>query len=318
MTHAKATLLLPARSRFPGGTLPAQVATALGRADRSGGEAGESAQLRRHFQVQPEPWSAAALTRQVDAGDAAGSLWLRARRPGQRAAGHAGRAADGLGRDAAPGTGRYGRAAAGAATAVRRVRLPARRADAPSSRWYLRLPDDTPLPAFTAPDQALGDDLFEHLPEGDNGRRWRALLTEAQVALHQHPWNEQRLAQGRRAVNSLWFWRAGRLPQSRARTGHAQVRSRDALLQGLAAMAGVRVDGPGPDDSRAVDALVDLRQLRSLDQLTGEAIAPLLDAIGRGELRELLLDFEDGARFRIHRGQRWRFWKKPLAALGDE
>lgn len=314
MTHAKATLLLPARSRFPGGTLPAQVATALGRADRSGGEAGESAQLRRHFQVQPEPWSAAALTRQVDAGDAAGSLWLRADpanvQPDMQGA----------------------RLMASAETlrlepADTAALLPALQPlfagfgfqlDAPTpSRWYLRLPDDTPLPAFTAPDQALGDDLFEHLPEGDNGRRWRALLTEAQVALHQHPWNEQRLAQGRRAVNSLWFWGAGRLPQS-VRTGHAQVRSRDALLQGLAAMAGVRVDGPGPDDSRAVDALVDLRQLRSLDQLTGEAIAPLLDAIGRGELRELLLDFEDGARFRIHRGQRWRFWKKPLAALGDE
>lgn len=309
MTHAKATLLLPARSRFPGGTLPAQVATALGRAERGEGEPGESAQLRRHFEVQPDAWSAAALTRQVDAGDAAGSLWLRAD-PANVAPDMQG-----------------ARLMASAETlrlepADTAALLPALQPlfagfgfqlDAPSpSRWYLRLPDDTPLPAFTAPDRALGDDLFEHLPEGDDSRRWRALLTEAQVVLHQHPWNEQRMAQGRRAVNSLWFWGAGRLPQS-VRTGHAQVRSRDALLQGLAAMAGVRVDG-----DQAVDALVDLRQLRSLDQLTRDAIAPLLDAIGRGELRELLLDFEDGARYRIHRGQRWHFWKKPLAALHDD
>jgi len=309
MTHAKATLLLPARSRFPGGTLPAQVATALGRAERGEGEPGESAQLRRHFDVQPDAWSAAALTRQVDAGDAAGSLWLRAD-PANVAPDMQG-----------------ARLMASAETlrlepADTAALLPALQPlfagfgfqlDAPSpSRWYLRLPDDTPLPAFTAPDRALGDDLFEHLPEGDDSRRWRALLTEAQVVLHQHPWNEQRMAQGRRAVNSLWFWGAGRLPQS-VRTGHAQVRSRDALLQGLAAMAGVRVDG-----DQAVDALVDLRQLRSLDQLTRDAIAPLLDAIGRGELRELLLDFEDGARYRIHRGQRWHFWKKPLAALHDD
>lgn len=309
MTHAKATLLLPARSRFPGGTLPAQVATALGRAERGEGEPGESAQLRRHFDVQPDAWSAAALTRQVDAGDAAGSLWLRAD-PANVAPDMQG-----------------ARLMASAETlrlepADTAALLPALQPlfagfgfqlDAPSpSRWYLRLPDDTPLPAFTAPDRALGDDLFEHLPEGDDSRRWRALLTEAQVVLHQHPWNEQRMAQGWRAVNSLWFWGAGRLPQS-VRTGHAQVRSRDALLQGLAAMAGVRVDG-----DQAVDALVDLRQLRSLDQLTRDAIAPLLDAIGRGELRELLLDFEDGARYRIHRGQRWHFWKKPLAALHDD
>ncbi|MFH7617915.1 hypothetical protein VSS93_32025, partial [Pseudomonas syringae pv. tagetis] len=37
------------------------------------------------------------------------------------------------------------------------------------------------------------------------------------------------------------------------------MRSRDALLQGLALAAGVAVDG-----EQAVDALVDLRQLRSL------------------------------------------------------
>ncbi|MGW8127402.1 MAG: phosphoglycerate mutase [Stenotrophomonas sp.] len=308
MTHAKATLLLPARSRFPGGTLPARVASALGRADRSTGDAGESAQLRRHFQVLPDDWSAAALTRQVDAGDAAGSLWLRADpanvMPDMQGA-RLMASAESLRLEPAD------------AAAL----LPALQPlfagfgfqlDAPSpSRWYLRLPDDTPLPAFTAPDAALGDDLFEHLPEGDNGRQWRALLTEAQVVLHQHPWNQQRVAQGRRAVNSLWFWGAGRLPQS-VRTGHAQVRSRDALLQGLAAMAGVRIDG-----DQTVDALVDLRQLRSLEQLTRDAIAPLLDAIGRGELRELQLDFEDGTCFRIHRGQRWYFWKKPLAALHD-
>jgi hypothetical protein len=309
MTHAKATLLLPARSRFPNGALPAQVASALGRADRSEGEAGESAQLRRHFDVQPQAWSAAALTRQHDAGDAANSLWLRA--------------------DPANVTPDMQGARLMASAETLRLEqddvdalVPALqplfagfgfRLDAPTpSRWYLRLPDDTPLPAFAAPEAVLGDDLFEHLPEGEHGRRWRSLLTEAQVLLHQHPWNEQRSAQGKRPVNSLWFWGAGRVPGS-VQTGHAQVRSRDALLQALAQLAGVRVDG-----EHAVDALVDLRQLRSLEQLTRDAIAPLLDAIARGELRELRLDFEDGTQYRIHRGQRWRFWKKPLATLAHD
>ncbi|MGB3391846.1 MAG: phosphoglycerate mutase [Stenotrophomonas sp.] len=309
MTHAKATLLLPSRSRFPNGTLPAPVAAALGRAERNVGEAGESAQLRRHFGVQPPVWSAAALTRQHDAGDAGQSLWLRA--------------------DPANVMPDMQGARLMASAETLRLEqddvdalLPALqplfagfgfRLDAPTpSRWYLRLPDDTPLPAFAAPEIVLGDDLFEHLPEGEHGRRWRGLLTEAQVLLHQHPWNAQRATQGKRAVNSLWFWGAGRLPEA-VQTTHAQVRSRDALLQALAQLAGVRVDG-----EHAVDALVDLRQLRSLEQLTADAIAPLLDALQRGELRELRLDFEDGAQFRIHRNQRWRFWKKPLAALAND
>ncbi|MCD9087219.1 phosphoglycerate mutase [Stenotrophomonas sp. SY1] len=306
---AKATLLLPARSRFPAGALPAQVAAALGRAERGLADAGESAQLRRHFSIAPDVWSAAALSRHADAGDAEGALWLRADPA-----------------NIVPDM--QGARMMASAETLRLdqidvdVLLPSLQPlfagfgfqlDAPTpSRWYLRLPEDTPLPTFVDPDVALGDDLFLHLPDGEAGRQWRALMTEAQVLLHQHSWNEKRIAQGKRAVNSLWFWGAGRLPES-VRTAHAQVRSRDALLQGLAKMAGVRVGG-----EQTVDALVDLRQLRSLEQFGRDAILPLLDAIQRGELKELRLDFEDGTHYRIDRGQRWRFWKKPVATLGDE
>lgn len=306
---ARATLLLPARSRFPAAALPAQVAAALGRAGHTSGAAGELAQLQRHFTATPGDWSAAALTREVDAGDAAGGFWLRA--------------------DPANIVPDMQGARLMASAETLRLEpedvaalLPALQPlfagfgfqlDAPApSRWYLRLPEDTPLPAFSDPEAVLGDDLFSHLPEGEHGRRWRALLTEAQVVLHQHPWNDQRLAEGKRAVNSLWFWGGGGLPES-VRTPHAQVRSRDALLQGLAKAAGIRLGG-----EQAVDALVDLRQLRSLEQLTGDAITPLLDAMRRGELAELTLDFEDGACFRLTRAQRWHFWKKPRTTLADE
>jgi len=178
--------------------------------------------------------------------------------------------------------------------------------DAPDpSRWYLRLPIGTELPEFDSPDEVLGDDLFSHLPPGEAGRRWRALMTEAQVLLHTHSWNQQRAAQGQQPINSLWFWGGGVMPVSVA-TPHAQVRSRDALLQGLAQAAGVAVDG-----EQSVDALVDLRQLRSLQQLGNDAIRPLLAALKRGELQRLVLDFEDGLQFQLDRGQRWQFWKKP-------
>ncbi|MGE8280458.1 MAG: phosphoglycerate mutase [Stenotrophomonas sp.] len=306
---AKATLLLPARSRFAAGNLPAQVATALGRAERSLGTAGEAAQLRRHFNVQPADWSAAALTRQTDAGDAAEGFWLRAD-------------------PASIVPDMQGARLMASAETLRLEQddvdalLPALQPlfagfgyqlDAPTpARWYLRLPVDTPLPQFAEPEAVLGDDLFSHLPDGDNGRQWRGLLTEAQVVLHQHPWNEQRVAAGKRAVNSLWFWGPGRLPES-VSTVHAQVRSRDALLQGLATLAGVRIGG-----EQTVDALVDLRQLRSLEQLTRDAITPLLEAIRRGELAELQLDFEDGTGYRIRRGQRWQIWKKPQGTLVDD
>lgn len=304
---ATATLLLPARSRFPAASLPEDVAKALGRAVRSSVEPGERAQLQRHFQLQPAQWPVAALTRQLDVGDAGDAVWLRADPAyvvpdmhGARMMGH-------------------GDTLRPEPEDVARL-LPALQPlfagfgfslDAPQpSRWYLRLPPGTTLPAFASPDEVLGDDLFAYLPEGETGRRWRALLTEAQVVLHQHDWNAQRVAAGKRAINSLWFWGGGELPQ-RVSTAHVQVRSRESLLQALAKAAGVQADG-----DQQVDALVDLRQLRSLEQLGNDAIRPLLAALQRGELRRLVLDFEDGARFEIDKGQRWQFWKKPLQLHG--
>ncbi len=130
--------------------------------------------------------------------------------------------------------------------------------DAPTpSRWYLRLSPDAKLPDFAPPDVAIGDDLFEHLPAGESGRRWRALLTEAQVLLHQHPWNEGRVASGKPAINSLWFWGGGVLPHA-VTSPHRQVRSRESLLRALALAAGADAQG-----EQRVDALVDLRHLRS-------------------------------------------------------
>ncbi|HBP02206.1 MAG TPA: phosphoglycerate mutase, partial [Stenotrophomonas sp.] len=70
---ATATLLLPARSRFAAAALPDDVARALGRANASQFEAGERAQLQRHFTVAAPHWPVAALSRQRDAGDAAGA-----------------------------------------------------------------------------------------------------------------------------------------------------------------------------------------------------------------------------------------------------
>ncbi|MFT3762321.1 MAG: phosphoglycerate mutase [Pseudoxanthomonas sp.] len=305
-----ATLLLPAAARLIGQGLPADVAKALGRADRDRAEAGERAQLRRHFRLVPDHWPVAALTRGLDAGDAAGATWLRADpafiRPdlnGARMLSH-GEALELSGEDAAQLLQALKPLFGDAGFPI----------DAPDpSRWYLRLPLDAQLPAFAPPEDALGDDLFAHLPQGDAGRRWRALLTEAQVILHAHPWNARRLGQGKAAVNSLWFWGAGRLPDS-VQTPFKQVKSNEPLLRALAKAAGVGVGAAGDD----VDALVDLRHLRSMETLGRDTLRPLFDEVAGGRLDALHLDFEDGARFALNRGQRWRFWRRPLTGFASK
>ena len=306
---ASATLLLAARSRFTGQQLPALLAKSLARADLQKAEAGERAQLRRHFQLIPDHWPRAALTRQLDAGDAQQAAWLRVDpayvvpdMDGARMMAHG----DSLGltqEDVAHLLPALKPLFGDAGFAL----------DAPHpSRWYLRLPRESKLPEFSPPDDVLGDDLFAHLPQGELGRRWRALTSEAQVVLYNHPWNALRTTHGKPAVNSLWFWGAGTLPDF-VRTPHHQVRSREPMLQALAAAAGVAGNQDG--DTQEVDALVDLRHLRILETLVGEAIMPLLIALNKGELESLVLDFEDGAVFALRQKQRWRFWRRPWLKL---
>lgn len=305
---ASATLLLASRSRFAGQPLPAALATALAKADRSAGDAGEREQLRRHFQLVPDHWPVAALTRQLDARDASHAMWVRVDpahvapdRGGARMLSHG----DALGLTSED--------VAAFLPALKPLFGDAGFAlDAPQpARWYLRLPREAKLPTFASPDEVLGDDLFAHLPEGDLGRRWRALLTETQVVLHNHAANAQRVALGKPAVNSLWFWGAGILPDF-VRTRYRQVKGNDVLLRALAFAAGVDNDAAGEQE---VDALVDLRHLRDLDMFARDALQPLLHALDQRELQSLQLDFEDGAVFQLHRGQRWRFWRKAWSKL---
>lgn len=312
---ATATLLLPARDRFAGQALSLPLARGLGRADAvAPDEPGERAQLLRHFALLPRAWPAAALTRSQDASDAASAQWLRADPAWIRPDINGARlfaCGDGL---------RLSREDADAL-------LPALRTlfgdagfpiDAPTpSRWYLRMPVGAKPPAFPGPDEALGTDLGDALVDADGGadvRRWRALLNEAQVVLHNHPWNARRAAAGKPPVNSLWFWGGGTLPDN-VSTSYAHVASGDVLLRALAANAGV---SPAPAAARfgpAGDALFDLRETRDLAALDRDWLQPALDALRRGGLRGLHLDFADGAGYQFAPAQRWRFWRRPLARL---
>ncbi|MCY7355685.1 MAG: phosphoglycerate mutase [Lysobacter sp.] len=309
---SRATLLLSAAARFGKQGLNEIVARALGRADmtRHDGD-GRRAQLQRHFNLAPNHWPIAALTRQADAGDAALSAWLRV--------------------DPAhvqPDINGARLLACGDMLALTEADsaalLPALKPlfgdvgfpiDAPTpSHWYLRVPRESKLPAFTEPGDALGDDLFEHLAEGTDGRRWRALLSEAQVVLHNHPWNAHRIAQGKMPVNSLWFWGGGVLPDA-VRTNHNAVYSSEetvrALANGICAVETLPPRFPGT----TADVVFDLPTERDLARLQNDWLLPALLAVQHGELDALQIDFADGAAFDLERSQRWRFWRKPMTCL---
>jgi hypothetical protein len=191
-------------------------------------------------------------------------------------------------------------------------------------RWVAKLNEEDPF--ATAP--ALGSAGRDPAARGND-----ALLTEIQMLLHAHPVNEAREARGEPAVNSLWLWGGGRLPES-AGGPWRSVAADDPAAGGLARLARVRHDPlPAsadawldrlPEDGRHLAALDLLRipaalgQQAALDEAT-EALeqrwfAPLLAALRAERIGMVTVHVPDAGRsFETIRGDLRRIWRRPRA-----
>ena len=173
-------------------------------------------------------------------------------------------------------------------------------------RWHVRMSAGSATPSFAAPEQAMGEDLFEHLPQGADGRRWRVLLNEVQVLLHQHPLNAERRARGLPPINSLWLWGGGPLPTV-VRTSLLGVIGDEVLLGALAKRAGVATVARTASAVASSTAgwLIDLQDLPADDIAT--TWWPSVQALARQQ--PLLLSFASGERWLHRPWHRWRFWR---------
>lgn len=173
--------------------------------------------------------------------------------------------------------------------------------------WHVRLPAGIDLPEFSTPEQAMGEDLSQHVPQDADGRRWRVLLNNAQVLLHQNPVNRTRLAQRLPPVNMLWLWGEGRLPEH-VQTSVQAVITEDQVLGALTEQAGIpllarnganlALAGPG--------WLVDLQDLPAaeIDSRWWTALSPLFAG------QTLLIRFAGGERWLHRPWHRWRMWRR--------
>jgi hypothetical protein len=262
--------------------------------------------LSEYFHAADGSLAIAALLRQVLAGDAGGHQWLcadpvwvQAEVNGARLLG-AGEAL-GLAREEAlalePAL-REAFTAHGMAFFV-----------GDATHWQLRLPAFADLPEFVAPEAALGGDLFEFLPPGLAGRRWRAVLGEVQIALHNHPVNDARRARGLAPVNSVWLWGGGGLPAS-LDSGLTRAVGNDLLFWALAGRADVDAAGLQEFDLASTPfELLDL-SMQPVASLVGDWWPRLEARLRDGRVRRLRLGFADGERVALTAAQRFRFWRK--------
>jgi hypothetical protein len=203
-----------------------------------------------------------------------------------------------------------------------------------AGRWCARIERQLAFDA-AAPLDAAGRDVdLAMRAGGEAGKRWAALLNEAQMLLHEHPVNVAREARGEPAVNSLWLWGAGaepRVPASRWRSVSAD----DPVALGLGRLSGARPrrlpEGAeawlreAPPDGRHLVLLDALRAPLALGQSAEYAegiealekrwFAPLLAALRTGRVGMVTVHVPDslGASFETIRGDLRRFWRRPRA-----
>ena len=268
-------------------------------------EPGYLVALAEHFRWPQGPLPVAALIRQSVAGDAEGALWLcadpawvQAELNGARLLGCGNLALD------------HHDAKALVDALVETFDAEGMQLHmADPAHWQLRLPGYVDVPAFPEPEDALGADFFTQLPQGDAGRRWRALLNEAQVVLHNHPANRDRARQGLPPVNSVWLWGAGALPEW-VETGLTRLYSDDLVAWALAHRANVDVQARSHFAEAGSAAACELLDLQDVQP---DAFArtwwPALEARLR-DGADIRLGFADGQRVSLHRRHRLRFWRK--------
>lgn len=192
------------------------------------------------------------------------------------------------------------------------------------ARWSARLP--APLEAGEQPALEAAGTAAAPARQGD------ALLTELQMALHEHPVNEAREARGEPAINSLWLWGSGAAPEA-ARASWQSVTADDPVVRGLARAAKLRCRdaSPGsawldraPEQGRHLVVLDTLRPLAALSDAPGFAaalealerdwFAPLLSALRAKRLGMVSVYAPDGERslsVETVGGDLHRFWRRP-------
>lgn len=306
MANSTLTFLLTERRRFSGQKPDPAIAKILGQADKLPSlNPGEQAQLERHVSILPRRWPLAALTRQYDAKDAGNYAWLRADPAHVRAE---------MGVVRLLACGDLGLSQAEAEELIKPLKILFGDVGFPlsathPSRWYLMLPKESKLPEFPSPDSAIGADIFSQFPTDDTAKRWRALLNEAQITLHNHPLNAERIKKGLLPVNSLYFWGGGILPdQVKFHAEH--IKTDDVIIQSLMSHAGMdhRENSDG-------GTLVDCRHLRHWSLFESEYLQPAISELKSNKRASIVLDFSDGASFEIRASQKWRFWRSPMREL---
>lgn len=166
------------------------------------------------------------------------------------------------------------------------------------------------VPAYVV-DQQRPDDF---LPSGDDTAVHRNLLSEIEMALHEHEVNQAREANGQLPVNSMWLWGGGTAPEQNTRA-QPPLFSDDALLTGYW-YSGKGVVEPWPGniaaciDQSIAGFVAETPEFNDNAELLESCLTELREALRSGRLSSLTLLFRDGVRAHVRRSHALRVWRR--------
>jgi hypothetical protein len=172
------------------------------------------------------------------------------------------------------------------------------------------------VPACVVDQQVLGD----FLPDGAEAAAYRNLVSEIEMALHDHEINQRRAAAGQPPVNALWLWGGGMAP-SRTTRAQPPVYCNDPLLLGYWDSANARAKHwPGSiadciEAQQGAGFVAVVPETGDDAALLEDSLLQLRAALQRRRLKRVTILFRDGRRADITRAHRLRFWRRDSPLL---
>lgn len=159
----------------------------------------------------------------------------------------------------------------------------------------------------------------EFLPTGGGSDAHRQLISEIEMAMHDHAVNLQRQEQGLQAVNSLWLWGGGIAPEQQTRP-QPPLYSDDPLLIGYwYAATAVAEPWPGTIDAcleQSVAGFVaETPEFNNDPSLLETCLQQLRAALKRKRVSRVTMLFRDGLRAVVERKHVRRFWRRRSSLL---
>jgi hypothetical protein len=186
------------------------------------------------------------------------------------------------------------------------------------SNGYLRA--EQPLSTASVPAYVVDQrEPGAYLPTGDYTALHRNILSEIEMALHEHDVNLRRLEEGAQPVNSLWLWGGGRAPEKITRP-QPPLFSDDPLLAGYWESATAVGDyWPGTFEACAEASVQGFVAVTPETDLRCETLhaylVELRELLRSRRVSRLILLFRDGLRAEVGSARTLKFWRRDSELL---